>query len=84
VLGGVYLALTTYFEWNETPYIKTGDGMTLEDRWTGGFSCADDLVDLKINFYEILRSKGAYYSKSITSALIVVPEYEIVAFVYFD
>ena len=74
-----------YSLWRETPYIETGDGLTLQDRWLGGMVCAKNMTSqLKKSFYKALASNGSYYAKSNDSGLVVIPSLEIVAFIYFD
>ena len=73
-----------YSPWRETPYIETGDGMTLEDRWLGGMVGANMKPELSKSIEKALRSGGSYYAKSNDSGLVVIPSLGLVAYIYFD
>lgn len=73
-----------YSPWRETPYIETGDGMTLADRWLGGMVGSNMKPELSKGIENALRTDGSYYAKSNDSGLIVIPSLGIVAYIYFD
>lgn len=63
----------SYGEWSETPYRETGDGLTLEDRWLNGLSCANLEPGLGKTISGALRSEGSFFSRGEESGLIVLP-----------
>lgn len=69
--------------WLETPYVETGDGMTLEDRWLVGLTCAKMSHKLSITINQALTQPGSFISKRPEAAIIVIPTAGIVALVYF-
>jgi hypothetical protein len=69
--------------WAKTPYVETGDGMTLEDTWQAGLSCADKKPDLLRSIKIALRQPGSFVKKLHEAAVIVVPVSGIAALVYF-
>jgi hypothetical protein len=69
--------------WAETPYVETGDGMTLEDTWQVGLSCADKKPELVRRITTALRQPGSFVKKLHEAAVVVVPASGIVALVYF-
>jgi hypothetical protein len=69
--------------WAETPYVETGDGMTLEDTWQGGLSCAEKNPDLVRKITVALRQPGAFVMKLHEAAVVVVPASGFAALVYF-
>lgn len=74
-----------YTSWRETPYIETGDGMTLEDRWLGGMSCAKSMQrDLKNSLSKAIHSPKSYYAKSNDAGLVVIPHLGVAAYIHFD
>lgn len=68
--------------WTQTPYIITGDGLTLEDRWMAGTGCARMDVELSKTLSDALVKPGAFVKKLHESAVIVIPTAGIVALVY--
>lgn len=69
--------------WTETPYVETGDGMTLEDRWLGGLACAHLDASLSEKIHNALKGKGAFVRKLYEAGVIVIPSSGLVALVYF-
>lgn len=72
-----------YTSWKETPYMETGNGMTLADRWLGGFVCATIDSDLSKNIHNALRSAKTYYATTHEAGLIVIPRLGLVVYSYF-
>jgi hypothetical protein len=72
-----------YTSWKETPYMETGDGMTLADRWLGGFVCASIDSDLSKSIHNALRSAKSYYATTHEAGLIVIPRLGLVVYSYF-
>lgn len=72
----------TFGEWKETPYVITGEGTTLRDRWLLGFECAK--LDKKFDGIQYALSRGgSFYATSSESALIVIPELGLAVLSYF-
>lgn len=63
----------SYDEWNQTPYVETGDGLTLKDRWLNGLSCAALDPNLAKIISRALDSEGSFYSRGRESGLVVLP-----------
>ncbi|MFK3740906.1 hypothetical protein [Massilia sp. TN1-12] len=68
--------------WEETPYVETGDGTTMEDSWQVGFSCADQTSDLVRSITDALRQPGSFVRKLHEAAVVVVPALGVAAFVH--
>jgi hypothetical protein len=68
--------------WEETPYVETGDGLTMEDSWQVGFSCADQTSDLVRGITDALRQPGSFVRKLHEAAVVVVPALGVAAFVH--
>jgi hypothetical protein len=73
----------TYTPWAETPYLETGDGMTLADRWLGGFVCSNIDTDLSNHIHSALKSTNSYYSTTHEAGLIVIPDLGLIVYSYF-
>lgn len=69
--------------WVETPYVETGDGMTLEDSWQTGLSCVKTNRDLVRVITAALRQPGSFVKKLHEAAVVVVPASGVAALVYF-
>lgn len=69
--------------WESTPYVETGDGMTLEDRWVVGLTCVENNPDVVRKIYAALRRPGSFVKKLDNAAVVVVPASGLAAFVYF-
>ena len=69
--------------WQQTPYVDTGDGLTLADRWQVGLSCADMPRELNLAIDRALRQPGSYFMRLRESAILVIPSAGMVAFVYY-
>lgn len=72
----------TFGEWRETPYVTTGNGLTLSDRWLSGLSCASMDAELREDIDKALRTGGSFYSTSKESGLIVIPALGLVVLSY--
>ena len=72
-----------YSSWKETPYLETGDGMTLADRWLGGFVCANIDSDLSKRIHRALRSNKSYYATTHEAGLIVIPSLGLAVYSYY-
>ncbi len=72
-----------YSPWKETPYLETGDGMTLADRWLGGFVCANIDSDLSKRIHQALRSNKSYYATAHEAGLIIIPSLGLAVYSYF-
>jgi len=68
--------------WRETPYVLTGDGLTLLDRWQIGLSCAGMSTELARQINDALEKPGSYVNRGAEDALIVIPYLNLVALVY--
>jgi hypothetical protein len=73
-----------YASWQKTPYVETGDGLTLVDRWTVGLDCADLNQELAATIRRAFSLPGSHYKKLDKAGIIVIPSAGIVAFIYFD
>jgi hypothetical protein len=62
-----------YAPWQVTPYVETGEGMTLKDRWLTGLGCAHFPPDLSQLVEQALRTPGAYVSTTAEGGLILIP-----------
>ncbi len=69
--------------WQQTPYVETGDGLTLADRWQLGLGCANMPRELNLTIDRALRQPGSYFMRLQESAILVMPSAGIVAYVYF-
>jgi hypothetical protein len=74
----------SYPAWQETPYVETGDGLTLEDRWTAGLGCGAPNSETMRTIANALNQPGSYYQKLGLAGLVVVPSEGMVAYVYFQ
>jgi hypothetical protein len=68
--------------WTETPYVLTGDGLTLQDRWQVGLGCAGMGNELAGQIRDALNKPGSYVKRGAEDALIVMPHLNLVALVY--
>jgi hypothetical protein len=75
--------LHRYSQWKETPYIETGDGMSLVDRWLAGRSCAKFDLAVDRGIETALKSPGSYYATIHEAGLIVIPKLKLVVYSYF-
>lgn len=62
-----------YTPWQATPYVETGEGMSLKDRWLAGLGCAHLPSDLSQTVEQALRTPGAYVSTTAEGGLILIP-----------
>lgn len=69
--------------WHETPYVETGDGLTLEDRWVVGLSCARMSRELSSTIARAMAQPGSFYTKLYEAAVLVIPADGIAVFVYY-
>ena len=76
-------AYKEYSSWKETPYMETGDGMTLADRWLGGFVCANIDSDLSNRIHRALSSTKSYYATTHEAGLIVIPSLGLAVYSYY-
>jgi hypothetical protein len=72
----------TFGEWQETPYVSTGDGLTRKDRWLSGLGCADMDEGLRQNIDKATRSRGSFYATREEAGLIVIPALGLVVLSY--
>lgn len=70
-------------DWKETPYVETGDGLGLEDRWTVGLSCVQQNSDIVRRINDALRQPGSFVKKQYEAGVIVIPSSGLAALVYF-
>ena len=69
--------------WHETPYVETGDGLTLEDRWAVGLSCAKLSHELSATITRAMAQPGSFYTKLYEAAVLVIPAAGIAALVFY-
>lgn len=69
--------------WMATPYVETGDGLTMLDRWQIGLTCAGIGAELGGQINAALKKPGSYVKRRGEDALIVIPYLNLVALVYY-
>lgn len=69
-------------DWQQTPYVESGDGLTLADRWLVGLNCADLDPALGKQIHEAINTKGSFYATSRESGLVVIPSRGLVLLAY--
>ncbi|MEJ2427066.1 MAG: hypothetical protein P8101_22060 [Candidatus Thiodiazotropha sp.] len=72
----------TFGDWKETPYVITGDDLTLADRWLNGIGCASIGQELRQNIDKAMSARGSFYSTSSESGLLVIPQLSLVVLSY--
>jgi hypothetical protein len=75
-------AYHSYSIWQKTPYVETGDGMTLADRWLTGLGCAGIKGELGKQIYKALRREGSFFATTDEGGLIIIPSFGLAVFSY--
>lgn len=75
-------AYHAYSTWQKTPYVETGDGLTLADRWLTGIGCAGIKGDLGAKIYKALKEQGSFFATTEEAGLIVIPSIGLAVYSY--
>lgn len=72
-----------YSQWKETPYINTGDGLTLVDRWQLGMGCARLSNELNQSIVKAMNTSGSFFATTHEAGLVVIPSLGLVVFSHY-